>query len=135
MRSFVLTSAVLLLFPISGCSFSRSVVNPHHSRHDTSWIVPGKTTRAEVIDRLGMPPGGIAGRGGIKGDTLRWVTSDTFTGTLEAGRFVTPTFELSRERHRHDLLMEFDGAGIVRLVSRTETINGKNRIIEFREAP
>lgn len=135
MRYFPAYPALALLVLACGCSFSRSVVNPHHARHDTSWIVPGKTTRAEVIERLGMPPSSVTGRGGVKNDAMRWVTRDAFTGTLEAGRIVTPTFELSREHHRHDLLIKFDAGGVVSLVSRTETADGKNRVIEFREAP
>lgn len=126
--------ALFLLLSAAGCSFSRAIVNPHHARHDTSWIVIGKTTRADVVERLGMPPGEIGGRSGVKGDTMRWVTSDAFTCTLEAGWLVTPTFEVSRERHQHDLLVAFDSSGVVTLVSRSERVNGVNRVLEFREA-
>lgn len=128
------TAAALLSLALCGCTFSRSVVNPHHRRHDTSWIVPGKTTRAEVIEKFGLPPGDMQGRGGIKGDTMRWLTRDSLTGKLEAGHIVTPTFEISREHHRHDLLIAFDADGRVRLVSRTESVNGRKRILDFREA-
>ena len=37
-------------------SFSRTVVNGHVRNMDTSWIEPGKTTRDDVIARLGRPP-------------------------------------------------------------------------------
>lgn len=84
---------------------------------------------------LGMPPSVINGRGGVKPDSMRWVTSDTFTGTLEAGYIITPTFQMSREHHRHDLLIRFDEHGVVSHLSRTRSVNGENRVIEFREAP
>lgn len=130
------TFLAVAVFPVlCGCSFSRSVVNPHHRDLDTSWIVPGRTTRAEVIERLGMPPGVINGRGGIKGDSMRWVTRDAFAGRFEAGYIVTPTFEVSREHHQHDLLVKFAADGTVELVSRTESLDERNRVVEFREAP
>lgn len=129
------SAAVALALTASGCGFSRSVVNPHCRDLDTSWIIPGETARAEVVARLGMPPTAINGGGGVRKDTMRWVSLDGFTGRFEAGYIVTPTFEVSREHHRHDILVRFDDAGIVKLVSRTESVGGKNRIIEFREAP
>lgn len=133
MRRAFIIPAVLASFVAGGCHFSRAVVNPHHRTHNTSWIEPGKTTRAEVIERIGLPPSTIQGRGGIKDDSFRWLTRDTFTGTLEAGYIVTPTFEVSRERYQHDLLITFDDHGIVQRVSRTETVNGVTRIHEWRE--
>lgn len=134
MIRFFTAFATLAVIATAGCTFSRAVVNPHHTMHDTSWIIPGKTTRDEVISRLGMPPHVINGRGGAKDDTLRWVTADTFTATFEAGRFITPTLEKSRQSHRHDLLIKFAPTGTVELVSRTETVDGKGKAIDFREA-
>lgn len=135
MMRTILSFGMLSALFLTGCTFSRAVVNPHHATHDTSWIVPGVTTRADVVARFGMPPTVIKGRGGVKGDSMRWVTGDEFTGRFEAGYIVTPTFELSRENHRHDLLIKFDSRDVVSLVSRTETVDGRNRVIEFREAP
>lgn len=135
MKPGIVIFAALTALLSGGCTFSRSVVNPHHRRHDTSWITPGKTTRQEVVARLGMPPSVLKGRGGVRHDSMRWVTGDEFTGTFEAGYFVTPTFEISRGHHQHDLLVKFDKDGIVELVSRTVSENGSNRIVEFREAP
>lgn len=134
MKRLGISLALVFTTILCGCSFSRSVVNPHHDRLDTSWIIPGKTTKPEIIRRFGMPPGIINGRGGIKGDTMRWVTADSFTGTLEAGYFVTPTFEISREHSQHDLLVKFDADNVVTLVSHVRSCNGKTRVLDFREA-
>ena len=116
-----------------GCTFSRAVVNAHVRDMDTSWIVPGRTTRADVIARLGLPPVSHEG-GGIGKNSLRWVCGDTFTGTLEAGYIVTPTFEKGRAHWAHDLLILFDDADVVSLVSRTSSDDGNEvRVLEWRE--
>ena len=62
---------VLLLAVLTGCSFSRTVVNGHVREMDTSWIVPGVTTRDEIVNRIGRPPSvhGVGDRGG-EGDEL-----------------------------------------------------------------
>lgn len=133
MRRLLQTSALCALLVSCGCTFSRSVVNPHHARHDTSWIVPGRTTRAEVVERFGLPPTGKDGSG-VKEGSLRYLTADEKTGRLEIGYIITPTFEIARERHRHDILITFDDDGVVTLVSRTKNVNGKNRLLDFREA-
>lgn len=118
-----------------GCTFSRAVVNAHVRDMDTSWIVPGRTTRAEVIARIGLPPVSREG-GGIGKNALRWVCGDTFTGTLEVGYIVTPTFEKGRAHWAHDLLILFDEADVVSLVSRTASEDGdKVRVLEWREVP
>lgn len=128
-------SLLFAAFAVGGCTFSRAVVNPHHDRHDTSWIVPGKTTRDEVVKRLGMPPSVINGRGGVKEGSLRYLTRDAFTARIETGYIVTPTFEVCRERHQHDLLIKFGDKEVVSFVSRTMSVNGENRIVEFKESP
>lgn len=56
-------STVLTLLALSGCTFSRTVVNGYVRELDTSWIKPGKTTRPEVIARLGMPPAMVGAKG------------------------------------------------------------------------
>jgi len=61
--SFRLSASVLALALLTGCTFSRSVVNGHVRRLDTSWIEPGKTTRADIIARLGRPPAMIGSKG------------------------------------------------------------------------
>ena len=61
---------VLLAVVAGGCSFSRTVTNGFVRQMDTSWIEPGKTTREDVVNRLGYPPAmtGIKGeRGGTSG--------------------------------------------------------------------
>lgn len=132
-RAVLYAFCICLLF--FGCTFSRSVVNPHHRRHDTSWIVPGRTTREEVVKRFGLPPATIDGRGGVREGSIRYLTSDEFTGRLEVGYIVTPTFERSHVQHQYDLLIRFDSNGVVSLVSRTESVDGENRLLEYREAP
>jgi len=60
---FRLAATVLALALLTGCTFSRTVVNGHVRELDTSWIEPGKTTRADVIARLGMPPAMVGAKG------------------------------------------------------------------------
>ena len=46
-----------LLMAAVGCtSFSRTVVNAHVRDIDTSRIEPGKTTKDEIVSRIGRPP-------------------------------------------------------------------------------
>ena len=62
--------AALLGVAAGGCSFSRTVSNGFVRQMDTSWIEPGKTTREDIVNRLGYPPAmtGIKGeRGGTSG--------------------------------------------------------------------
>lgn len=126
--AFLLIGGVL-----SGCTFSRAIVNAHVRDLDTTWIELGRTTRADVIARLGLPPVSHDG-GGIGKNSLRWVCGDTFTGTLEAGYIVTPTFEKGRAHWAHDLLILFDDADVVSLVSRTASGDGNEvRVLEWRE--
>lgn len=61
MARFLTTALALLM--LSGCSFSRTVVNGYVRDLDTSWIKPGATTRSEVIARLGMPPAMVGAKG------------------------------------------------------------------------
>lgn len=58
-----LLALLLLSVALAGCSFSRTVVNGHVRNLDTSWIEPGKTTRAEVIARFGRPPAMVGAKG------------------------------------------------------------------------
>lgn len=116
-----------------GCRFAREVVNPHVRELDTAWIRPGRTTRAEIVDRLGMPPM-VRELGGVGKDSFRWTCCDTFTRTLEAGYIVTPTFERGRERFAEDILIRFDDRGVVTLVSRTRTRYDRIEVVEWREA-
>ena len=42
---------------LCGCtSFHRTVVNAHVKDIDTSWIEPGRTTKEDVVARIGRPP-------------------------------------------------------------------------------
>lgn len=116
-----------------GCRFAREIVNPHVRDLDTAWIQPGRTTRAEVVDRLGMPPT-VRELGGVRKDSFRWTCCDTFTRTLEAGYIVTPTFERGHERFAEDILIRFDDRGVVTLVSRTRTRGDRIEAVEWREA-
>ena len=58
---------------LGGCtSFTRTVVNGHVREMDTAWIEPGKTTRDEIVDRLGRPPAIL----GVKESDVRTETRD-----------------------------------------------------------
>lgn len=52
----IFCSLALILLLAQGCAFNRTVVNGHVSNMDTSFILPGKTTAWQVIERLGPPP-------------------------------------------------------------------------------
>ena len=127
---------LLSLFAIvlSGCRFSREIVNPHIREIDTSWIVPGLTTRDEIVKRIGLPPLSRDGGGGGGRDTLRWVCTDTYTWSFEAGYIVTPTFEHGDGNYAEDIMIVFDKDDKVTLVSRTRIVDDKVRQLEWREA-
>ena len=116
-----------------GCSFSRTIVNDYVREIDTSWIVPGETTREDIVRRIGMPST-VKHMGGIGKDSFRWVTVDTRGKKLEAGYILTPTFEQANERYAHDLLIVFDQKGVVTLVSRTAYDGERVKLLEWREA-
>ena len=123
-----------LLIAFTGCRFYRAVVNEYVKDLDTSWIRPGVTTRQDVISRMGVCPSTKEG-GGITPNSFRWICSDTFTGTLEAGYIVTPTFERSDRHYAEDILVLFDDRGVVKLLSRTRSRDGKEiEIVEWKEA-
>ena len=117
---------------LGGCKIARDQVNLHVREIDTSWIEPGITTRRQVIDRIGIPPA-AKGLGGVTADTFRWTLYDRYTGTLEAGYIVTPTFELSRAHFAEDILVKFDESGKVSLVSRTVSDGKDVRITQWKE--
>lgn len=62
----------LLCLVLAGCSFSRTVTNGYVRQLDTSWIRPGVTTRADIVERFGRPPAltGIKGERGNTGGAL-----------------------------------------------------------------
>lgn len=128
MRSAVLIAALAAM--LSGCTFSRATVNDYVRDLDTSWIVPGRTTRTEIIDRLGMSPASREG-GGVTAGSFRWVCADSFGTKLEAGYIVTPTFERTDRHFAEDILILFDERGVVELVSRTASRDGRE--IELKE--
>ena len=117
----------------AGCHFRREVVNAHVRDIDTSWIEPGRTTRADVAARIGMPSA-VGRAGGVRKDAFRWVMVDTREQGLEVGYVLTPTFERGVERHAEDILVRFDDRGVVTLVSRTRLVDGEVRQLEYREA-
>lgn len=125
--------ALLTLVWSAGCKFDRTVVNEHVRRLDTSWIVPGETTRADVIDRLGVSPSLQEG-GGVTGNSFRWICADTFTGSFEGGYIVSPTFARGTMHYAEDILVVFDSRGVVELLSRTRCRDGKTvEIVEWKE--
>ena len=122
------------LFMFAGCGFGRVVVNEYVKALDTSWIRPGVTTREEVMSRMGVCPSTKEG-GGVTPNSFRWVCSDSFTRTLEVGYIVTPTFERGDRHYAEDVLILFDGRGVVKLVSRTRSPDGRRiEIVEWKEA-
>ena len=132
MFSRILRFALVATLPLGGCTFSRAVVNPRVRDIDTSWIVPGTTTRRDVVDRIGYPPH-VRELGGVKPNSFRWTTYDLSTRTLAAGYIVTPTFEKGRECFAHDILICFDAHGVVTLLSRTAVVDGRLRIVDWKE--
>jgi len=56
-------TAILLTAILSGCTFSRVVVNGYVRDLATAWIEPGKTTKAEIVARLGIPPSLVGAKG------------------------------------------------------------------------
>jgi len=54
---------LLTVASLAGCTFSRTVVNGHVRTMDTSWIEPGKTTKGEIVRRLGIPPSLVGAKG------------------------------------------------------------------------
>lgn len=133
MKLFASVSAVLVAVLLAGCSFSRTIVNDYVREIDTSWIVPGETTREDIIRRIGMPST-VKHMGGVGKDSFRWVTVDTRGKKLEVGYILTPTFEQANERYAHDLLIVFDKKGVVTLVSRTASDGERVKLLEWREA-
>lgn len=125
--------AVLLVPLIAGCHFSRSVVNDYVRHLDTSWIRPGVTTRDDVIRRLGVSPSSKEG-GGVTPRSFRWVCCDDFRSTLEVGYIVTPTFERGEMHFAEDILILFNEEGVVTLLSRTRSADGRNvEVVEWKE--
>lgn len=123
--AFILAAALAL----GGCSFSRTVINRNVQWTDTSWIVPGKTTRAEVIERIGYPemvP--EAGINGIADTHFRYSCKDMYERAF-LGKVVSRT----QGGYSYDVLIVFDEQGVVNLISRSTKEAGKVRVIEHRE--
>lgn len=121
----------------SGCTVSRVCVNPGAAAADTAWIEPGRTTFAEVTARLGFPP--PSGRvdavpAAIAPDALHWRTFDTRLWELKIGYVVYPIFRRSRTVTSEDLLIRFDKAGRVALVSRVRQRGDAFEVLDFRRA-
>ena len=128
-----LITLVLFVSTLAGCRFSRVTVNDFVRSLDTSWIEPGTTTREDIRKRLGMCPSSREG-GGITPDSYRWVAIDSHIETLEAGYIVTPTFERGTTHFAEDILILFDDRGVVSLLSRTRSSDGKKlEIVDWKE--
>ena len=94
----------------AGCHFGRVVVNEHVRELDTKWILPGQTTRAEVV------------------------ANDTDERSFEGGYILTPTFSSDSVYYANDILVVTDDNGVVTLVSHVAH-NGKGfRLVDWREA-
>lgn len=158
MRLFVCVS-LLSLFAC-GCSVSRIVVNEQYRQLDTSWIVPGETTRSDVLRRFGYPAAGNPVRAAsgmplrrpLMGETspiversdmmmpqsheaLQWTVSDRLQVELVAGYIVTPTFARDRQHPAENILVRFDERDVVSLVSRTRSKDGRKvELVEWKES-
>lgn len=126
---------LLALALCAGCSFSRIRTNPEVAELETGWIVPGQTTFREVAGRLGMPP--PVGRADdapayVSAEALHWLSTDTKTFELKVGYIVSPIFRWSRTVAADDLLIRFDEAGRVRLISRTRRRGDTVEVLDFR---
>lgn len=128
-----LAPVLLLAAALAGCTFSRDVVNPEVRDIDTSWIVPGKTTRRDVIARIGFPPH-VRELSGVRPDSFRWTTYDTGGWEMAVGYVLTPTFKREHEHFANDILVRFDKDDVVDFVSRTCSEGEGVRILEWKEA-
>ena len=135
LRRRLIGGAVLLALAAAGtgCTFDRTVINRDVRDIDTSWIVPGRTTREEIVAKIGLPPTVKDVGIGISKNSMRWVSVDTYEKKFEAGYILTPTFSDSVGFYSHDLLITFDDAGTVTLVSRTKGNGEKVELVEWRE--
>lgn len=125
-----------LLTAAVGCTVSRITANAAVAKLDTSWIEPGRTTFREVIARLGLPP--PVGRADdvptyISSDSLHYLALDTRSFRLDLGYILTPTFEYTRTRLSHDILIRFDADGRVTRLSRVRDLGDGCEVLEFRE--
>lgn len=130
----------LLLLPLAltaaGCRIARTSANDAVARLDTAWIVPGETTFREVVKRLGLPP--PVGKADdvpayISADSLHYIALDTRSYRLDFGYIVTPTFEYTRTRLSHDILIRFDAEGRVTHLSRVRDLGEGCEVLEYRE--
>lgn len=96
---------------ISGCAFNRTVVNGQIQNLDTSFIVPGKTTMTEVLNRLGPPPASEAG--GFGGEFLRYACSETRQTRLLFGYVLFLPFEWSDTQAVDEYLITLNSDEIV----------------------
>ncbi len=133
MRAAVLA----LLAGCVGCTCSRVVTNPEVAGLSTAWVEPGRTTYAEVVRRLGMPPpvGQVDDVPAyVSAEMLHWRSLDTRVWELHFGYLVSPIFRRSRQVAADDVLIRFDAAGVVSLVSRVRRRGDGFEVVDFREA-
>ena len=89
-------------------------------------------------DCLTMRPWGVDSRDedvdGPEMNAFRWCSVDFFSGRFEGGKWIVPTFGKGSVRRAHDILILFDDKDVVTLLSRTEYVDDKIRILEWKEA-
>lgn len=125
-----------LLSLLTGCKVARIKANSAIAQLDTAWITPGRTTFREVVSRLGLPP--PVGKADdvpayISADSLHYIALDTRSYRLDLGYIVTPTFEYTRTRLSHDILIRFDDQGVVTHLSRVKDEGNGCELLEYRE--
>lgn len=119
---FVALTVAALLSMLSGCTFSKMVVNPGHQNLDTSFIKVGETTAYDVLNELG-PPAPVTDQSEnvrfVSARHLRYITyEEKTTRFLFAIGLVTP-FEWTDGQVVEELLIELDEGGHVSNVYRT----------------
>ena len=120
---------------LAGCTFSRVVENDYVKDFDTSWIVPGTTTRDEVVAKFGYPVATQYGRGGIFPNAFYYACNDVRTFKMVMGYILTPTFERTRGNSAHEIMLKFDDRDIVKIVSRIRRdADGQIEVLDLREA-
>ena len=157
-RASCLVLCAFCLVQGTGCVFSRTVVNGHVRAMDTSWIRPGETTKDEVIARLGRPPSVPGVKDGVSRyyrdyltltpagvdekdedidgpemNAFRWSAYDSSTGSFEGGHWIIPTFSKGGAKRSHDILILFDRSDVVSLLSRTAVVDGRVKVLEWKE--
>ncbi len=127
--SFRLLTFILLVIatlPITGCSFSKIVINEKHQHIDTDRIIVGKTTYMQILEEQG-PPAPLTikqdGSSLISKHHLRYATVDSRTTGFLWGAWLILPFNWNSTLNKEDTLIEFDENGVVTHVAQISRNN------------